>query len=50
MLTKDKEVIDNIPIGMNFEEFLMSLHRIAIKASSIFNKVVLKSKSIKMNI
>jgi len=28
----------------------MSLHRISIKASSIFNKVVLKSKSIKMDI
>lgn len=36
-LTKDKEIVDGVPIGMNFEEFLMSLHRIAIKGSRLLN-------------
>ncbi|CAD8177819.1 unnamed protein product [Paramecium pentaurelia] len=44
-LTKSKEVIDGIPPGMNYDDFLQALHRISIKGSTIFNKVALNVKS-----
>ncbi|CAD8090140.1 unnamed protein product [Paramecium sonneborni] len=44
-LTRDKEVIDGIPPGMNYDEFLQALHRISIKGSVIFNKVAANVKS-----
>ncbi|KAM3135414.1 hypothetical protein pb186bvf_012433 [Paramecium bursaria] len=51
-LTKDKEIIDKVPVGMKYDEFLLSLFIISLKGSDIFNKVALKisKKDGKVNI
>ena len=41
-LAKDKPYIDSIEIGLDFEEFLNFVLRIAIKGIKVFNKIALK--------
>ena len=44
-ITKDKTIQNNVPIGITYEEFQLSLLRIALKETSFFKKITEKENN-----
>lgn len=48
-ITKDKTIQNNVPIGITYEEFQLSLLRIALKEASFFKKIIDKDSNQNQN-